>query len=133
MVHFENDYQYGIKQESNVYSSLQEYFGSTLEKSSNKWSKFDFYDDSSTYEMKTRKNKKTTYPTTMITANKSVQIDGKKLIFIFNFTDELCYIPFDSDEFSHFEKRMFSRANLEHDEKEHYYIPIEKLTTIKVY
>ena len=83
--------------------------------------------------MKTRKNKKTAYLTTMITSNKSVMVDGKKLIFIFNFTDELCYIPFDLDEFSNFEKKMFSRANLEHDEKEHYYIPIAKLTTIKVY
>ena len=133
MVHFENDYQYGIKQEENIYPILKEYFGSTLEKSKNKWSKFDFYDDSCTYEMKTRNNKKTTYPTTMITANKSVQVNNKKLVFIFNFTDELCYIRFDPDEFSHFEKRMFSRANMEDDEKEHYYIPIEKLSTLKIY
>ena len=133
MVHFEDDYQYGILKEKEVFPILHDYFGNTLKKSYNRWSKFDFYDEQCTYEMKTRKNKKTTYPTTMITANKSVHVDGKKLVFIFNFTDELCYIPFNQDVFSHFEKRMFSRANMDEDEKEHYYIPIEKLSTIKIY
>ena len=133
MVHFENDYQYGIKQESEVYPILQDYFGSTLQKSNYKFAKFDFYDDSCTYEMKTRKNKKTAYPTTMITANKAIQMKDKKLVFIFNYTDELCYISFDPDDFRHFEKRKFSRANMEEDEKEHFFIPIEKLSTIKIY
>jgi hypothetical protein len=62
---------------------LKEFFGSGLIETESKWAKFDFYDESSLYELKSRKVKKNTYPTTIITANKNNDNrDDKKVVFI---------------------------------------------------
>ena len=55
--HKRHGYCYFTKTSHNLFANLTDYFGNTLKKSYNRWSKFDFYDESCTYEMKTRKNK----------------------------------------------------------------------------
>ena len=57
----------------------------------------------------------------------------KTLNFVFDFKDELCYIPYNKETFSMFEKRMYSRVDDIEDEKEYYFIPIECLKTIQTY
>jgi bifunctional pyridoxal-dependent enzyme with beta-cystathionase and maltose regulon repressor activities len=42
----------------------------------------------------------------------------------------LAWIQYDEELFNTFEKKPFSRANLKHDEKDHYYIPVHHLQTI---
>jgi len=130
MVHFEDDYLYGIQKQKEILPILIDYFGPDLEETKGKWTKYEFYNDKSIFELKSRKNTKTRYPTTLLTCNKVVSEDGKDLIFLFKFTDELCYIKYDSDLFSTFERRLFSRIDQTFDEKEYFYIPIECLTTI---
>ena len=131
MVNFENDYLYGIQKQKEILSILRDYFGLELQETVGRWKKYDFYSDKSIFELKSRKNTKTRYPTTLLTCNKVVSESGKDLIFLFNFTDELCFIKYDEKLFSTFERRLFSRINESFDEKEYYYIPIERLTTIK--
>ena len=112
---------------------MQDYFGEELQETVGRYARYDFKNEKSIFELKSRKNNKTKYPTTLLTCNKVVSEDDKDLIFLFNFTDELCYIRYDPIVFSTFEKRLFSRINEAFDEKEYYYIPIEQLTTIKKY
>ena len=133
MVNFENDYLYGIQKQKQILPILRDHFGLELQETVGRYSRFDFYSDKSIFELKSRKNNKTKYPTTLLTGNKVIKEDDKDLIFLFNFTDELCYIRYDPGVFSTFEKRLFSRINEFFDEKEYYYIPIEQLTTIKKY
>jgi hypothetical protein len=131
MVNFENDYLYGIQKQKEILPILRDHFGNDLKETVGRWKKYDFYSDKSIFELKSRKNTKTQYPTTLLTCNKVVSVSGKDLIFLFNFTDQLCYIKYDPDLFSTFEKRLFSRINESFDEKDYFYIPIERLTTIK--
>ena len=133
MVNFEKDYLYGVEKQKQILPILRDYFGEELQETVGRYARFDFYSDKSIFELKSRKNSKITYPTTLLTCNKIIREDDKDLIFLFNFTDELCYIRYDPDVFSTFEKRLFSRINEFFDEKEYYYIPIEQLTTIKKY
>ena len=91
MVNFENDYLYGIQKQIEILPILRDYFGKDLEETVGRWKKYDFYNDKSIFELKSRKNTKTLYPTTLLTCNKVVSVSGKDLIFLFNFTDQLCY------------------------------------------
>jgi hypothetical protein len=133
MVNFENDYLYGIQKQKEILPILRDYFGKDLEETVGRWKKYDFYSDKSIFELKSRKNTKTRYQTSLLTCNKVVSESGKDLIFLFNFTDQLCYIKYDPDLFSTFERRLFSRINESFDEKDYFYIPIERLTMIKKY
>jgi hypothetical protein len=132
MVHFQQDYIFGTQQENKILPLLQEHFGGTLAKNNNKWGKFDFYNEKSIFELKSRKCRKNTYPTTLMTCNKVVEGE-KEIYFLFNFTDELAYIKYNPELFSTFEKKMYSRINEAFDEKEYYFIPVENLETIKIY
>lgn len=67
-----------------------------------------------------------------MTCNK-VSTKDKELFFVFNFIDELCYIRYNEEVFSTFEKKPYSRINAEYDMKDYFFIPIENLITIKVY
>lgn len=124
------DYIFGTKQEDVVLPKIQEFFKREINKSEDKFSKSDFFDDQFYYELKSRTNNYNKYPTTMITEDKIR--DDKNLILLFNFTDGLYYINYEKDRFSKYEKKMFSRAKLSSNEKLHYYIPISDLQPISV-
>jgi hypothetical protein len=69
----------------------------------------------------------------MITCNKLIPFEGKGLILLFSYTDGLYFVEYDDNIFQSFEKKQFSRAGLDWDEKEHIYIPIDYLKLIKNY
>jgi hypothetical protein len=133
MVHFQKDYIYGVQQEATILPILQQHFGNTLSRNNERWGKYDFYNENSIFELKSRKNKKCAYPTTLMTCNKVVKIDEKDLYFLFNFTDELCCIKYEPSLFETFEKKNYSRINQTFDEKEYYFIPVCNLETIIKY
>jgi hypothetical protein len=131
MVHFEQDYIYGITNQKRVLPFLQLYFRENIQQVPDKWSKYDFHSENALFELKSRKNCKNQYPTTLLTCNKVLADAKKKLHFVFDFKDELCYIPYEESKFRTFEKRLYSRINQSEDEKEYYFIPIEQLKTIR--
>jgi hypothetical protein len=131
MVHFENSYQYGKIQEKKVHPIIQDFFNRDIKMNPERYAKYDFQDEEFQYELKSRTNKLNTYPDTMITFNKIT--DEKPLILLFNYTDCLAYIEYEKELFSKFRKGMFSRANIDIDEKEHVFIPIEHLKIIKLF
>lgn len=130
MVHYPEDYNYGIKNEDRVLDCINLYFNKLIKKCENKYERYDFFDDECIFELKSRKNKYNTYSTTMITANKLEQEINKQLILLFDFTDGLYYIKYDKEQFSKYFKQPFSRCGIKSDEKIHIYIPIRDLIKI---
>lgn len=127
MVHFENDYQWGLIQQQKIIKILNHCFNTNLIQYEGQYSKHDYFDDNTTYELKSRKCKYDTYETTLLTANKITSNKKKNLVFIFNFIDKIAVIKYNKKRFDKYEKKMYSRINESYDEKEYYYIPIEDL------
>lgn len=131
MVNFETDFTYGSSQEKKVLPIINEYFERDIKRFENRYDKYDFFDETYVYELKSRSNFKDKFPTTMITMNKLSE--EKNLILLFNFADCLTYIEYDKEKFNKYETKYFSRAKLKEDEKNHIFICIEDLTIIKYY
>ena len=122
------DYSFGTNQEDLVLPKIKEYFKRDIKKSEDKYAKSDYFDDDYYYEMKSRTNNYSKYPTTMITQDKIRE--DKPLILLFNFTDGIYYIQYNKEKFLTYDQQMFSRANVSWNEKIHYYIPITDLIQI---
>lgn len=131
MVHFHDDYLWGKEQENYTYPILKEYFKTDLKQYKSQYDDFDFYDEESDYEQKSRKNNYNAYSETMITLNKTQKATDKKIKLVFNFTDGIYWIEYNEELFKTFNRKMFSRAEIKSDEKDHIYIPIHLLTLIK--
>jgi hypothetical protein len=131
MVHYHNDYIWGKEQEDYTYPILKAYFKTDLKQYTSQYDDFDFYDEESDYEQKSRKNTYSAFDETMITLNKTQKATDKKIKLVFNFTDGIYWIVYDEALFAGFRRESFSRANLRADEKDHIYIPIHLLTLIK--
>ena len=125
MVHYTQSYQFGKQQETEILPKISELFSREIQPYTERYSKHDYFCDQYNYEVKSRTNRMTQYPTTMITEDKAV--GDKPVIFIFNFVDKVAYIEYNEESFSTYERRNFSRANLQYDQKPHIYIPVSDL------
>ncbi len=129
-MHYKNSYEFGKKNELIVLEILKDYWNDrNIIHSTDRWSKYDYSDEQYKYELKTRTNNYSRYPTTMITSNKL----QPNTILLFSYTDGLYYIEYNEDKFKTYETKSFSRAGIEWDEKLHVYIPIQDLIEIKKY
>jgi hypothetical protein len=129
---FYTDLEFGLKRENNVLEKIKKYFNdTTITKTTDKYCKYDFISSLCKYELKSRKNKYKTYPTTIIPTHKVIE---GKLIFLFNFFDGLYYIEYDREIFDRFEKIEMTdyRSGRQGQTANHYSIPIELLTEIKI-
>jgi len=129
-MHYEKDFQYGRKQESAIFDILKGKLDAAVELCIEKYSKFDYHSAKNNIELKSRYNKMRKYPTTMITANKAHVEEGKETLFVFAFKDKVAYIKYEKGVFDTFEKRPFSRESMPDDEKDHFFIPVDKLTVL---
>lgn len=130
MPHYQGDYLFGTKNQVNIFPILKQHFGDDLLMTPEQYAKYDFYTGSAYFELKTRKNRKAQYPTTLLTCNKILDCD-KDQYFIFHFTDELCYIKYEKTLFDTFQRKPYSRINLESDMKDYLFIPITELKSIE--
>jgi len=131
MVSYKEDYQYGMIKELEVLDIIKKYFDRDINKSIDRYCNYDFYDDKFTYELKSRRNKYDTYPTTMIPELKL----KKRTILLFNFLDGLYYIKYKKNKFEEFERGYFckDRNDKKDVNKGYVYIPIDKLKCIIKY
>lgn len=131
MVSYNVDYDYGKVKELEVLNDLKDYFKRDIKIVEERYTNYDFFDDKYTYELKSRRNKYDSYPTTMIPALKL----KKKVILLFNFTDGLYYIKYKKSKFDNYEQKYFckDREDKKDVNKLYYYIPIENLKCIKKY
>ena len=125
------DYKFGIAQENYLLPILKEKFGETLSKTENKYCSFDFENNSCLIELKSRRCKSDTYPTTMIGANKlnKAKETTKDVYFCFNYTDGLYFHKY--DETINYKIKRGGRFDRGRPEVNNYaYIPISQLTKV---
>jgi len=94
---------------------------------------FDFENRGETiqWELKSRRNTKRAYPTTIIPVSK-VEARKGRLIFVFKFTDCVSYIEYDPELFSKFNRSQITtvRSGIYDAPKDHYHIPVDYLTDL---
>jgi len=125
------DYNFGITQEKTLLPTLQKKFGETLSRATNKYCRYDFHNDSCLIELKSRRCKSTTYPTTMIGENKlqMAKRQEKDVYFCFGFTDGLFYHKYNPETEYHIQSG--GRWDRGKSEISNYvYIPIEQLIKV---
>jgi hypothetical protein len=138
---YQEDREFGLKNESSVADAIATLFGDAKPIHSEKrYDPFDYYTEGKTHyaEVKTRRNTYKKYPTTLITAKK-VRIAAAdptaEYYFVFNFEDGMYYIKYNAETFAAFECKefkRFSRRGIYDQPADHIYIPIEALTEIKI-
>lgn len=130
---FQRDYQYGIQHQTALLPQLEAFFKDDLKEATSKFAKYDYEGKTTSYELKSRTNKKDAYPTTCLPADKVCLSHSKKQVFLFNFTDGLYYIPYDKDLFDTFEKKPFRRyrVGVNDKEKDYIYIPVDSLKKVE--
>jgi hypothetical protein len=126
------DYAFGLNGERSVIGKMSAHFKTNFSKTEDVYDPFDFKDSKTCIELKTRRNTKNAYPTTMVGANKvkiaQQDTSGKKYIFAFNFTDGLYYIEYEKELFSTFETSLGGRSDRGQPEMSDYcFIPVSLL------
>jgi hypothetical protein len=123
------DLKFGFAQESQVIDKLSNYFNETCEPTS-RYCKWDAISPSAKYEIKSRRNKHDTYPTTIIPVDKT-DVEGK-LYFVFHFIDGLYFIEYNKETFSNYEIQEIGavRGGGLYTLKPHYLIDVADLTKI---
>jgi hypothetical protein len=135
---YKEDLELGINKEEDVLEILKCYFNdNSIINTKEIYSKYCTYDFISIeynnkYELKTRRNTKTQYDTTLIPIDKIILNKKNNLYFIFSFTDKLCYIKYDKEKFESFIKKTIkiNRIGIIDPYRIHYMIPIELLIDI---
>ena len=103
---YDTRYKFGTSNEAKLKPKLEQFFGCDFTQK-DRYAPFDFYGNKDhkevQLELKTRKCKVNTYPTTFINHSKILKITDEETYFIFNFTDGVYYIKYDKDLFNTFE------------------------------
>lgn len=130
---FAGDYKFGTESEDATITSLR-ILDSTLSKME-KYSPFDYEGHTCYVELKTRRNKKDTYPTTMIPQSKieyAKKDPSKTYHFAFKFEDGLYYIQYNQERFAQYEVKQGGRFDRGRPELNQYcYIPVTDLIELK--
>ncbi len=135
---FKNDLKFGLEKELEVVDMLQLNWEDEADIRNTKdiygddYYIYDFEANSGTsWELKSRRCNKHTYPTTIVPVSKVRQTD-KKQVFVFNFKDACCSLDYDKDLWDTFviADVMTYRYGKVDKPKPHYHIPIDKLTDL---
>jgi len=139
---YTNDLKFGLKRELEIINLLKKTFCELYDEEDIVPTKDLYTDDFYPYdyegttnhtcfEMKSRRVKKNTYPTTIIPVHK-IRPTNITQIFVFNFTDVCCYIEYAEELFKTFETKTITtyRVGKIDIPKGHYLIPIHLLTDL---
>lgn len=90
------DHRLGFASEEQNCEIIRTHFGEDLQPTT-RWKPFDFENERTVLELKTRRCPSTQYPDTMVSLSKIKKIPlGKECIFVFSFTDGMFYHKYDS-------------------------------------
>jgi hypothetical protein len=132
----ELDLQFGKEQEERLLTTIQRHFNDeTIKPTEDQFSYYDFQGKEYLFELKSRRNKLTAYPDTIISKNKIDKYDESKedrnFVFLFNFTDGLYYVKYNKDLFNSLKISSITRYDRGRPEQSLYLcIPINHLTII---
>jgi len=98
-------YNFGIEQEEKLKTKLEDFFNVDLIQK-DRYAPFDFFSNNGDLqlELKSRKCKSNTYPTTLINKSKLGKVGDVETYFIFNFLDGVYYIKYDEKVFNTFKE-----------------------------
>jgi hypothetical protein len=127
---YQRDYNYGKSQELVVLPQLNDFFKDDIKPTPDRYTKYDFEGKEYIYEIKSRTNPFSKYPTTLFPTDKVVE--NKKQRFVFQFTDGLYYIEYDPIVFKDIEVASFRRFRIgvRDKEKPYFHIPTTLLKRI---
>jgi hypothetical protein len=134
---FKKDYALGMKAEDDLLKIFCDKFGE-VERTTKKSTPYDYLGSNVYIELKTRRNIKNQYPTTMVGKNKLDWASGviktnpeTKIYFCFNFTDGVYYWEYTADNLLDITFREGGRWDRGKPEiKTYAYIPVNKLISI---
>ena len=129
-----NEVNFGVSKENELFEEIKVFFkDDNLEKTKDRFNHFDFKSDKILIELKSRRNNKNKYPTTIIGLDKveaginNIK-EGKKVYFVFNFTDEICYFELTEE----YDYKVVSITRYDRNQtKLHIEIPIEDLLCLR--
>lgn len=130
-----NDLEWEAKSINGIQSYLEGLFETPLERTPH-FHKFDFKssDNSLFFEVKSRRNRMNSYPTTMIPQGKinwalaHILPKGGRAFFVFHFLDCLCLIEYTQEKFKSFEVKRGGRFDRGGPEVNQYcFIPVSSL------
>jgi len=133
----EVDYKFGEEHENSTHQVLNDFFVCDFEKT-DKYATFDFTDEKEMVhiELKTRRNTKHQYPTTMMPYSKVRKglvcvSKGYRVYFVFKFIDQLCYYELLEQNTNYIQKNRCGRKDRGKREYNDYYmIPITVLQNL---
>jgi hypothetical protein len=132
MLDIKTDLKYGLAKEEYILGLLKKTWNTDIKNTKDMYTEFCIYDyedpDGTTWELKSRRIRKTQFPTTILPVHKVRDVETKQ-VFVFNFTDKACYIEYDKNLFSQFKKTVIhaNRQTGTNNHGLHYEIPISLL------
>lgn len=134
---FSNDLTFGKLSEDVLLHTLNKYFKCNFKKTST-YDSVDFIDKDRkvVVELKTRRNTRYKYPTTMIGSNKVDEAEKHinndyRVYFVFKFTDDLCIFRVSEDSMCESWEKMGGRSDRGvYENKPYFYIPCGLLKSI---
>jgi hypothetical protein len=128
---YEEDLKFGFKNEKDIIPILNNFFNDTFTNTT-RYCNYDFLGIyGKRIELKTRRNKYSDYPTTIIPIHKCITMDLCPNLFVFKFTDGIYYIEWNKNKFETYEKKIIQYNRLGRTDKNEYYlIPIQDLQII---
>jgi len=124
------DETYGLSKEQELYSKFKELHGDTLKKTVGQYNSFDFENDETVLELKSRRITKNRYNETMVSLSKvkKAGYEKRNVYFYFNFTDGLYRWKYDPVEVKTFRCDKGGRCDRGRREINNYcYIPVKNL------
>jgi hypothetical protein len=131
------DLEFGILKETKILPLIKDYWDedenimNTKDLYNDPYYKYDFESNKSIWEVKSRRNTKNQYPTTIIPTHKIIETT-KDHYLVFNFTDKCSFIEYDEKRFKTFSTKyikVYRDGKLENPVL-HYEIPINLLLDI---
>lgn len=133
-----NDLSFGLPKEDPVIKTLSQFFKEEITRATFQYSPFDASSKNTKYEIKSRRNTYSRYPTTIVPVSKTKNLSvNDRLVFVFNFTDGLYYIEYNSNTFSRYNIKQVEAVRKRNGVvgktiEPHFEIPIEDLFLINI-
>ena len=130
------DLEFGSDDENGILLTLRKFFNDdSITKTKNINASFDFEGKNILIELKSRRCKSSTYPTTIVGSTKFKKLDPDKTdhYFVFKFTDGTFYIKYNPGIFRHYEEKSICRRDRGRIEKQtHILIPVDNLQPLVI-
>lgn len=129
MLHIKTDLHFGLDQEDRILNLLKINWTPDIKNTKELYGEYCIYDyeatDGTSWELKSRRNPKEQYKTTILPIHKVREVDTRQY-FVFGFTDKTCYIEYNKEQFSEFKKTVIyaNRQTGSNNDGIHYEIPV---------